>query len=231
MFYTFLLGKSLTSATGKFKYKMAYCKIISLSILRMVKSMNKDDKLTKEEKWNAVINCDKSYDGRFYYAVKTTGVFCRPSCKAKAPLKENALFFNRADDAAKEGFRPCKLCRPDIKEYNYEPNKELIQKVKEKIDLDYNKKLNIKTISKEFSISTSHLIRIFKEEYTVTPNEYITKIRIDRSKQLLRDGQLEILEIAYEVGFKSLSIFYKHFKKQIGCTPKEYKNLKSINKK
>jgi AraC family transcriptional regulator of adaptative response / methylphosphotriester-DNA alkyltransferase methyltransferase len=69
--------------------------------------------ISDNDKWQAVIECDKSYDGLFFYGVVTTGVFCRPSCRSKSPLRNNVLFFNGLDDAVKAGFRPCKKCRPD----------------------------------------------------------------------------------------------------------------------
>ncbi|MFT9494790.1 Ada metal-binding domain-containing protein [Anaerosolibacter sp.] len=89
--------------------------------------------MQNEEKWNAVMNNNEHYDGLFFYAVKTTKIFCRPSCKAKVPLRKNTLFFSSADEALKEGFRPCKMCRPDINNPVFDPNKELIKKVKQEL--------------------------------------------------------------------------------------------------
>jgi len=125
--------------------------------------MENNGVIPKEEMWKAVVNCDNHYDGLFYYAVKTTGIVCNPSCRAKTPLRENALFFNNISYAIKEGFRPCKLCRPDIIEYNYEPNKELVQSIKEKFNKNYSELIDLKAISYEFGISPSHLTRLFKE--------------------------------------------------------------------
>jgi len=187
------------------------------------------DKITTIEKWNAVIDCNKQYDGLFYYAVKSTGIFCRPSCKAKTPLKKNILFFNSVDEAINAGFRPCKICRPDINEHIYEPNTILIEKAKDILTLNYNSEFNLKFISQEIGISESYFRRLFKQYYSLTPNEYIFKIRINRSMDLLSKTDLDILEIAYEVGFKSLSNFYKYFKEQVGYTPKEYRKRIDIN--
>ena len=186
-------------------------------------------RITTAEKWNAVIDCNKQYDGLFYYAVKSTGIFCRPSCKAKTPLKKNILFFNSVDEAINAGFRPCKICRPDINEHIYEPNKTLIEKAKDMLTLNYNSEFNLKYISQEIGISESYFRRLFKQYYSLTPNEYIFKIRINRSMDLLLQTNLDILEIAYEVGFKSLSNFYKYFKEQVGYTPKEYRKRNDIN--
>ena len=185
--------------------------------------MQTDGSISNAEKWDAVINRNKSYDGIFYYAVKTTGIFCRPSCKARAPLKKNTLFFNNADDAIEEGFRPCKLCRPDINEDTYEPNRDLVQKIREKLNQNYNKPLDLRLVSMEFSVSVSHLTRLFKEYTGVTPKEYITQIRLNKAMLLLSESNENILEVAYAIGFKSLSSFYKCFKDNTGCTPKEYR--------
>lgn len=185
--------------------------------------MHNNDLISKEEKWKAVLSCNKNYDGLFYYGVKTTGIFCRPSCKAKAPLKKNIVFFNNIDDALKEGFRPCKLCRPDIREQSYEPNKDLMQNIMEKLNQNYAEPLNLKAVSQEFGISTSHLTRLFKEYSGVSPVQYITKLRIEKAAELLDEGKINILEAAYMSGFKSLSNFYKCFKEKYGHTPKEHR--------
>lgn len=183
--------------------------------------------MLSEDKWEAVVNCDKRYDGLFYYAVKTTGIFCRPSCKAKPSLKKNTLFFDSVDKALKEGFRPCKMCRPDIKESIYEPNKEIMKKTREILNNSYNKAPNLSNIAHELGFSDSHLIRLFKKYYGLTPNEYIIKMKVEKSMELLYQTDLDIITIAYEVGFKSLSNFYKFFKEYAGYTPKEYrKNIK-----
>jgi AraC family transcriptional regulator, regulatory protein of adaptative response / methylphosphotriester-DNA alkyltransferase methyltransferase len=73
--------------------------------------------LTENEKWEAVIKCDKTYDGQFFYGVKTTGIFCKPSCSSKTPLRKNCEFFDEIDKAYTSGLRPCKRCRPDLSDY------------------------------------------------------------------------------------------------------------------
>lgn len=179
--------------------------------------------MSEEEKWKAVINCNKLYDGMFYYAVKTTGIFCRPSCRAKSPLRENILFFNNARDAVKEGFRPCKLCRPDIIDNDYEPNRELIENVKRKLDKSFSEPINIESISYEFGVSPSHLTRLFKRFYGISPIGYIMKLRVAKAIELLQQSDKSILDIAYSTGYKSLSNFYKCFKEHTGYTPNEYR--------
>ena len=176
------------------------------------------------EKWTAVINSNKLYDGLFYYAVKTTRIFCRPSCKAKTPLKKNTIFFDNVDKALKEGFRPCKMCRPDIS--IFDPNKDLAIKVKESMDNSYNKDFELDDMAKDIGISGRHLLRLFKEHYGITPNEYIIRIKVNKSMVLLKNTSKDVLDIAYEVGFKSISNFYKCIKEQVGTTPKKYRGTR-----
>lgn len=80
--------------------------------------------------WKAVSSCDNSYDGIFFYAVKTTRIFCRPSCKSRTPLPENVVYFPVFSMAMEKGFRPCKRCRPDLLEA---PNEDSVMEVTEHI--------------------------------------------------------------------------------------------------
>ncbi len=84
--------------------------------------------MTEEEKWKAALSCDADYDGQFFYGVKTTGIFCRPSCKSKSPKREHVVFFDTAEQARKYGLRPCKRCRPDLLEF--QPQKEAAEEIK-----------------------------------------------------------------------------------------------------
>ena len=88
--------------------------------------MKKAAQISDNEKWQAVENCDKSYDDIFIYGVKTTGIFCRPSCRSKTPVRTNIVFFTNPTNAIEAGFRPCKKCRPD--KIVFEPDLELVKK-------------------------------------------------------------------------------------------------------
>lgn len=182
-------------------------------------------KISEDEKWNAVVKCNKHYDGLFYYGVKTTKIFCRPSCRSKLSLRKNTVFFTNREDAIKEGFRPCKRCRPDL--LNYDPNHELVIKVKNLIDKNYCEPIDIEKLTKNLGVSRSHFSKIFKVIEKISMVDYITKTRINNSLKLLKNKELKIIDIAYSVGFQSLSNYYRCFKKQIHLTPKEFRNLNS----
>ncbi|ARW09061.1 Bifunctional transcriptional activator/DNA repair enzyme AdaA [Bacillus atrophaeus] len=93
-----------------------------------------------DEKWNAIVNNDSSYDGEFYYAVKTTGIFCRPSCKSRVPNKENVRIFQTAEQALGEKFRPCKRCKPNGLRL---PDEDWVTQIKEFIDCSYSESLTL----------------------------------------------------------------------------------------
>jgi len=177
--------------------------------------------ITDKEKWEAVISCNKDYDGFFFYGVKTTGIFCRPSCKSKAPARENVVFFDSAETAMKEGFRPCKRCCPDKEAFW--PALEIVKSIKAVLDENYNRSVELGRISVQLGISINHMERLFKQHIGLTPKQYINRLRVDKASELLKEADGEILDIAYRTGFGSLSNFYRCFKQHTGCTPKEYR--------
>lgn len=173
------------------------------------------------EKWEAVISCDRKYDGLFYYGVKTTGIFCRPSCKSKTPIRENVIFFDNAAEALDEGFRPCKRCCPD--KVDFQPDSELVEKAKNIFHTYFNKQVELSDISKQLGVSVNHLSKLFKQHTKLTPTQYIIKLRVEKAKELLKKSDKNIVEISFETGFKSLSNFYKCFKEETEFTPSEYR--------
>lgn len=173
------------------------------------------------EKWFAVISCDRNYDGLFYYGVKTTRIFCRPSCKSKTPNRANVVFFDNIKTAEETGYRPCKRCCPE--KTVFDPAFELIAKAKSIFDVIYNKQVDLTNISRQLGVSKNHLNRVFKLHNGLTPMQYITKLKIDKAAELLTQTDISILEIAYMAGFKSISCFYKCFKDQTGHSPNKHR--------
>lgn len=177
--------------------------------------------LTEEEKWQASLSCDLGYDGRFFYGVKTTGIFCRPSCKSKSPKRENVAFFDTAEQALESGLRPCKRCRPDLLEF--QPLQEAAEKIKAVCDSHFPDHTRLKEELAKLGLSRNRMIQLFQARYGKTPSEYLNRLRIDSTKVLLADTQNNILQIALQSGFKSLSTFYTQFRKVTGVSPKEYR--------
>lgn len=173
------------------------------------------------EMWKAVVDCDAKFDGKFFYAVKTVGVYCRPSCKSRTPLEKNVYYFETQQAAENSGFRPCKRCRPDL--LNFAPAQEVTMNLKLLIDKFFNEKERLALEMKQIGVSNNHLAAIFKQQYGITPGQYLCKMRIDYAKKTLVETDSYIIDIAVNSGFETLSSFYTFFKKHTGTTPKEYR--------
>lgn len=192
--------------------------------------MKSNNQFSFEVKWKAIVDCDKRYDGKFFYAVKTTGIFCRPSCKSKTPNYKNICFFKNAMEATQQGFRPCKRCRPELFIDIYDPQQEIVEKTKLFLEKNYEERITLNNLAVRIGVSPYHLSRIFKENLGSTPHKYLENIRIHKAKSLLLNTDHNITEICFLIGYKNLSSFYKHFKKICGCSPQQYRiNNKKIN--
>lgn len=175
--------------------------------------------MTDSERWNAVITNDGSYDGRFFYGVKSTGIFCRPSCASKSPKSKNVVFFNSREEAERAGFRPCKRCRPDL--ITYDPMANLAEEAKAIIDCSFAERQELAKKLNELGISRRHLTELFEKRFDLSPEQYIAQIRFQRAKELLDMG-CRVTDAAFAVGMESPSSFASFFKKQAGISPTEY---------
>jgi AraC family transcriptional regulator of adaptative response / methylphosphotriester-DNA alkyltransferase methyltransferase len=177
--------------------------------------------MTQEEMWKAVSENDASYDGIFFYAVRSTGIYCRPSCKSKIPRRENICFFDTAEQARAAGFRPCKRCRSDL--LDYQPIKEIAERAKRLLEDSFRKRCGLNQELRHLGVSQRRMVEIFKDEYGVTLSEYVGNLRLSEAKRLLSDTNDEIIDIAYSIGFRGLSSFYRFFKNSTGLSPAAYR--------
>ncbi|PDY44712.1 bifunctional transcriptional activator/DNA repair enzyme AdaA [Bacillus pseudomycoides] len=179
-----------------------------------------------DERWQAIVHNDSSYDDKFFYAVKTTGIFCRPSCKSRTPNKNNVRIFLNAKQALSERFRPCKRCKPNGIKL---PNEDWVTQITAYIDKHYREALTLEILADMCHGSPYHLQRTFKQMKGITPLEYIQQIRITKSMQYLTDTNQTIMEIAFTVGIPNTAHFATLFKKKTGYTPTEYRKMNHIN--
>ena len=177
--------------------------------------------MTEADRIQAVLESDAAYDGRFFYAVKTTGVYCRPSCKSRRPKAENLLFFDTAAEAAAAGYRPCKRCRPDLAEYR--PSRAFAQEMRRVIDAEFLQKAAMFEHLKGLGVSPKRSIELFKAEYGMTPGDYADGLRMEEARRLLAQTGMPVLDVAYTLGFESLSAFYALFGKAADVTPAQYR--------
>ena len=172
--------------------------------------------------WQAVMDSNREYDGHFFYGVKTVGVYCRPSCKSRTPLRKNVRYFLSGREAEAFGFRPCKRCRPEKDIYS--PKQELANQGKAVADLCFKSPEKLSAAIKNLGTSPGYLSTVFREQMGMTFSDYVRQRRLMYAKNQLRDQSLPIADIAEELEFSSLAAFYAFFKKYAHITPKLYRN-------
>ena len=170
--------------------------------------------------WKAFEARDAAVDGRFVVAVRTTGVYCRPSCPSRRPKRENVIFYPDPEAAEKGGFRPCLRCKP---EETNSPQLSWVKKICEYIRRDFERRITLEDLEKVTGISSPHLQRVFKRVMGLTPRQYQEVCRIDRLKARLRDGQ-SVTKAVNNVGYRSTSWIYTNMKAKLGMNPGIYKH-------
>ena len=178
-------------------------------------------KLTEEVFWRAIQTRDGGYDGLFYYGVRTTGVYCRPSCASRQPKRKNIFFFALPEAARQAGFRACLRCRPDETVIR-DPQAELTQSLCRLIDQHLEEPLNFAALSAQVKLSQFHLQRLFKKLMGITPRQYAEARRADLFKTRVKGGQ-SVTEAMYEAGYGSSSRLYEKAASQVGMTPATYR--------
>lgn len=182
----------------------------------------KVDRLS-DEIWKAIVSNDASYDNVFFYAIRTTGIFCKPSCKSRILKKENVYIFQNAEEALSANFRPCKRCKPTDERL---PDQTWVDQITDYIDRHYPENLTLQIIAEMCHGSPYHLHRTFKRITGITPSEYIQQRRIKKAVKALIETDQTIQEIAKSVGIPNTPYFITIFKKMKGKTPKEYRYIK-----
>lgn len=175
----------------------------------------------EERFWQAIRTRDADYDGLFYYGVRTTGVYCRPSCASRQPRRENVHFFALPEAARQAGFRACLRCRPDEAAVR-DPQAELTQSLCRLIDQQLEEPLNIAALSEQVKLSQFHLQRLFKKLMGITPRQYAEARRADLFKTRVKAGR-SVTEAMYEAGYGSSSRLYEKAAAQLGMTPATYR--------
>lgn len=175
--------------------------------------------MNEELLWQAVKTNDARFDGAFYLGVKTTGIYCRPSCRARTPKRENVAFFANWADAERFGLRACLRCRPKSGEA-VDPQVEKMLKVCEL--LDSADLFSLEDLADHVGLSPYHLQRSFKEIIGVSPKKYSEAKRMERFKSELREGG-DVAAAMYDAGFGSSSRLYEKASEGMGMTPAAYK--------
>jgi len=173
-----------------------------------------------QRRWEAVVGRDATHDGEFVFAVTSTGVYCRPSCPAKRPRRENVEFFRQPDEAEKAGYRACLRCRP--RAINGNRQLEMVKAVCRYIEQHLEEPLTLGKLAAAFHRSPFHLQRTFKSALGVTPRAYADSCRLTSLKRNLQAGH-NVTRAMYDAGYSSSSRLYERTASQLGMTPDKYR--------
>jgi len=176
--------------------------------------------ITEDTYWQAVQHRDASLDGQFFYGVLTTGVFCRPGCAARTPLRKNVRFYETSDEAQAAGLRACQRCNPLSAAPPFRA-RQVAAYIRR--NAENPQALKLSELGRQFQLSPFHLQRTFKAALGVTPRQYAEALRLDALKEDLRTAQT-VTDAIYSAGFQSSSRVYTEADARLGMTPKQYRS-------
>lgn len=152
---------------------------------------------------------DPAFDGRFFMAVKTTGIYCRPVCPVKPPLARNLVFYPSAAAAEAAGFRPCLRCRPETAPFSpaWNGTRTTVSRALRLIEAGALDGGSVDDLAARLGIGARHLTRLFARHLGASPARVARTLRLHRAKRLLTDSDLSMAEIALQSGFGSVRRF------------------------
>jgi AraC family transcriptional regulator of adaptative response/methylated-DNA-[protein]-cysteine methyltransferase len=181
-------------------------------------------------RWRAVLSRDRNADDRFVFAVRSTGIYCRPSCPSRRPHRAQVVFYPAPRAAEHEGFRACRRCRPNMAKPS-DPLAGAVARVCRQIEASLtdplagaadNNALKLSALAASVGISTHQLGRAFQRLLGITPRQYADAQRMQRLKNQLRKGD-DVTTAIYDAGFGSSSRLYERAPEQMGMTPATYR--------
>lgn len=181
--------------------------------------------LNSDQCYQAVLTRDSRFDGRFFVAVQTTHIYCRPICRVKTPLQKNCRFFSHAAAAEVAGFRPCKRCRPELApgKSSMEVSSQLARSTAYYIGEDFLAEHSLAELADKLGVTDRQMRRVFQTEFGVSPVEFWQTQRLLLAKQLLTDSNLPVVAVAMASGFQSLRRFNVALKERYRLTPTEFR--------
>jgi AraC family transcriptional regulator of adaptative response/methylated-DNA-[protein]-cysteine methyltransferase len=175
--------------------------------------------------WHAVENKDARFNGTFFFGVRTTGIYCKPSCAARTPKRQNVQFFESPQTAEKQGFRACRRCRPNCAAEK-DPRAEMALNVCQLIEdgiTGGEENVSLEFLGEKTGMSPHHLQRTFKSILGITPKQYATALKIKSFKEQVQRGE-DVTGAMYEAGFGSSRALYEKAGDNLGMTPAAYKS-------
>jgi len=176
--------------------------------------------LSVERRWRIVLARDRRYDGAFVYAVRSTGIYCRPSCPSRRPRRAQVVFYLVPETAERAGFRPCRRCHPE-RVNGSDPRVETVRLACQLIDAQLDAPTGLTTLAARLGTTPPRLGRAFRSVLGVTPRQYRDQRRLDRFKTRLKEGK-KVSPALYDAGYGSPSRVYERASARLGMTPATY---------
>jgi AraC family transcriptional regulator of adaptative response/methylated-DNA-[protein]-cysteine methyltransferase len=176
--------------------------------------------ITPDTAWAAVLERDRRFDGALVYAVRTTGVYCRPSCPSRRPRRENVTFYGSNTEAQEAGYRACMRCQPDSERGTTVERR--VRQAAEYLEQHPDDSIKLDDLARKVGLSQFHLQRTFKRIVGLSPRAFQQALRMKRLRTHLRDGAT-VGRAVYEAGFGSSRGVYEKGRDALGMTPGEYR--------
>lgn len=183
--------------------------------------------VTQEEMLRAFYAADAAYDGQFYVCVRSTGIFCFPSCPARRPRPENVQLVTSREEALALGFRPCKRCRTDLPGGRAAHARVLVEQVTALAAGNLGQ-ATVPWLAGQVGLSPAHLTRLFRRVTGSPLEQHVRRLRVEEAAVLLQNGSQSILDIAAAVGFASTSSLYAAFSQHYGLPPAAYRQKAAV---
>lgn len=171
--------------------------------------------------WQAMKDNDARFDGIFFVGVKTTGIYCRPTCRARLPKRENVEFYLDRASAVKHGFRACKRCKPEL-ESAVDPQMETVIRACYLLETSDAANTSLQALAGKIKVSPAYLQKLFKAIIGISPKQYADEIKMQRFKLRVKDGG-DVTGAMYDAGFGSSRGLYEKAAAKLGMTPATYK--------
>jgi AraC family transcriptional regulator of adaptative response / DNA-3-methyladenine glycosylase II len=185
-------------------------------------------RMTKATMYARVLAGDATCNGRFFFGVTSTGIYCLPACKARKPKPENTHFFPTCEAARAAGLRACKKCHPDDFARGADPVLADIETLVGEMRTTPHHFADARAVVRRSGFGATRLFELFRLHYHTTPADLLLRARLAAAKKLLiASPHQSLVRIATDVGFESLSVFHEHFRRLNGLTPAAYRELKS----
>jgi methylphosphotriester-DNA--protein-cysteine methyltransferase len=171
--------------------------------------------------YRAFLHKDRRFEGRAFIAVRTTGIYCLLTCRARTPRRENVRFFFSPADAERAGFRPCRKCRPEVAGGRPALERAAVRALVTRLT---DEEAAVGQLARALGASPSRVYRLFRRHLGRGPRQARAEARLERACALLRDAHRSVADVAYEAGFSSLATFYRWFRRATGMTPSAFRS-------